>query len=455
MQAAVRPYLTGAAALMAASVIAVAPVAPTPAISAPSASVSSVATQLTALSSGLTAGDLPDPITAWVDVLTTAFNNGGQIAVEVLSNPFPALQQFLANQLGYATTIGNALQQSGQNLAGFLTGDDAFSLVPLVQTMFSDLTSGDMVGAVSAFNNILLGFLIAPLVPLAYDALPILGQITKNLHNVVLAAQTPVLTAALGALSPVLGATTAFGDTAQLAIDAMRGGEPLAALNALANIPAAVVGAFLNGYSGGYVGILTPTGEFGSPGGIINTLLVDIPRAIAQGLGASATPALVADEQPPAADTADSQADQPSGEGVATLSADPAVVTKTGDEAATPAAVAVADVESADGSDPDSAGPEDGTNTGTDNASVSTIRNSLHAVPGQPGLNGHAASRVDNAATKESRHDFGTTVRQGSADLGIKIPGKTSDNAQVSGADSDDSDAGGATAGDADSAADK
>ncbi|MDQ2638364.1 MAG: hypothetical protein M3Y83_15970 [Actinomycetota bacterium] len=396
---------------------------------------------------------MPDPITAWVDVLTTAFNNGGQIAEEILSNPFPALQQFLANQLGYATTIGNALEQSGQNFVGFLTGDDAFSLVPLVQTMFSDLTSGDMVGAVSAFNNILLGLLIAPLAPLAFQALPILGQITENLHNVVLAVQTPVLFAALGALSPVLGATTAFGDTSQVFVDAMSAGDPLTALNALANIPAAMAGAFLNGYPGGYVGILTPAGGIGSPGGIINTLLVDIPRAIAQGLGASAASALVADEQAPAADSADSQAHQTSGEGVA-LSADPAVVTKTDDGAAAAEAAAV-DTESADGSDPDPAGSEDGTDTGTDNVLVSKVRNSLHAVPGQLGLNGDTASRDDAAAAEESQHDFSTKVHQGLADLGIKIPGKASDNAQVSGADSGDSDAGGATAGDADGAAGK
>src|SRR5690625_4497002 len=97
MDNALRPYLTAGIAVLGAGAIAVTPVAPTlPEVQIP-------AIQLTAA----------PPLTDWVDIFGTSFNNLVNIGEAWVDAPFPLIQQFVANQLGYGATIFDSLTNLG------------------------------------------------------------------------------------------------------------------------------------------------------------------------------------------------------------------------------------------------------------------------------------------------------------------------------------------------------
>lgn len=81
-------------------------------------------------------------------------------------------------------------------------------------------------------------------------------------------------------------------DSVQSVINAYDAGDTTTALTDLINLPAIVTGAFLNGSAAtdgvDYVGILSSAAS-PSGGGPLDALLVQIPREIAQALGASAS----------------------------------------------------------------------------------------------------------------------------------------------------------------------
>ena len=102
MHTAVRPYATAGVALVGASVIAVSPIAPpAPTIHIAAPHVSSASVDLTAV---------VNPITTWVQVITTALTNAVLLAQDALNPPLPILMQIIANQIGYAQELGAGIQ---------------------------------------------------------------------------------------------------------------------------------------------------------------------------------------------------------------------------------------------------------------------------------------------------------------------------------------------------------
>lgn len=269
-----RKKLTGGVALIGASAIALTPIALTPQqAQLPSIPVSSIAATLTASTISTV-----DPFTAWVQVLTTTFDNIAALGQQVQADPAPILEQILANQIGYLNTISSGLASAGGSLAAGLTALPQ-SLLQAAQQLADGQISGGLNTAFQAMINLVQSPALQ-LIPL----LDIPGQVMQNMTNVVKAAPGFLVYAGLAMVSTVNGVASAFEDTAQAVYDAVGAGNLGAAITAIVNAPAALTDAFLNGYpSTGAVGILTPLGV-GIPG-LVGTLL-SFRDVFAQALGA-------------------------------------------------------------------------------------------------------------------------------------------------------------------------
>jgi hypothetical protein len=239
---------------------------------------------------GLNLTGLPAPIGPWANVFTGAWTNLQQIGAEMQANPLPILGQVLHNQLGFASRAGSDLQT-------MWTG----GLQPLVQqmpqnlqTLFTSIAAGNISASVNAFNTNLLVSLI-PTAPSLIDLLGIPGAISQNFTN-VLTQQLPSigLEVLLGPLGVTFGTTQAMADGFQAAVDAWNAGQPLVALSDVMNVPAMTTGAFLNGYQTSfdisYAGILSSASSPIAGSGLLDTLTVQIPQAIATTLANGSTP---------------------------------------------------------------------------------------------------------------------------------------------------------------------
>jgi len=108
----------------------------------------------------------------------------------------------------------------------------------------------------------------------------------------------------LAAIGPPTGITQAIGDTAQVVVDAVGAGDYGTAITELINLPATLTGALINGYTppGGSImpGLLTPPDDTGFNAGLVYTLLVSIPKAIATAITPVAAPAAARTAKPAA-----------------------------------------------------------------------------------------------------------------------------------------------------------
>ena len=292
MHAAVRSPLATGVALVGASAIALTPIHPSvPDISTPS--VSSMAVQLTAQ---------PNPIALWADVFAGAINNIGGLGEDILSDPFPVLNQILRNQFGYLQTVGAAGKGIIDGLVEYASPDNPFGLQAGIRDAIAQFKAGDIGAAFTTFaSTVITGPIIAgaglPLLMSGLLEVPV--KMAQNFTDVVAAllnptTALPLLTAALG---PVLGSFSALGASVQDFVEALGSGNLLDAITTVINLPAKLVGAALNGFTdaGGNVfsGILTVSDDPFSAG-LLQTLLVTVPRAVAAALGAEEASAQVA-----------------------------------------------------------------------------------------------------------------------------------------------------------------
>ena len=280
-----------------------------------------------------------DPITPWVDVFTAAVSNMATIGEDWLADPLPAVRQLGTNWFGYADTTATAVGGAVEGTVTYLT-----TTVPeALTTAFQQIADGDLSGAASTINNALASALFTIGLPL-FPVLDIPGQMTDNLSAVVKAVTGlgTLLPVVIGLLGPVEGGIQAFGDSTQAVLDAVQAGEAVTALNAAFAVAPNVLGAVLNGYLGGaYQGLLT------APGGLIHSLVVTIPQAIATALGATAPSAAaskkaapsaaVATEDPASTDTSSATAqskvaDTPAAGDTAEPASDTAGVVKDGNK---------------------------------------------------------------------------------------------------------------------------
>ena len=282
MQGAIRSCLTAGIALVGVGVITVAPVAPR----LPEIQVSSMPTP-----AGPGSATSADPASAWLRV----FEHGGietlsQFGASVAADSAPGIRQLIATQFDYSRVLASGGIAASQDAAQWSTG-----LPAEIQAIAEALAQGDVVSASTALNSILLATTLVP-TQVFLDVLQIPVQITDKLTNVVSAVVSlnTLMTLLVGAVGPVEAVLTAAVDTGKAIAAGLSAGDAEAALSALIAAPDAIAGAFLNGYTNDhgfrFPGIFTFDPENPGTGGLLQTLLVTLPRTILTALGLAPKP---------------------------------------------------------------------------------------------------------------------------------------------------------------------
>lgn len=287
MQVAVRSYLTAGVAAVGAAALIAAPVTPTPTeIKVPA--IYSAQVNLAAAS---------NPITPWLDVLDEAVGNVVGIGGAVAADPLPSVRQLIANLLAHGETVVTGLTGAGRGLFTYAT-----ETVPeALRTAGEQLREGNITGAAQTISDMTLGVVLVGFSLINVVAIP--GQMADTFARVVnaVAGFGTLLPLVIGALGPISSTINSIGAQGQAMVDAFGAGDPLGAISALVNTPAAIVGAVLNGFNDA-PGLLSYDPETGN-NGLLAALLVTIPRAIADALKPPST-AAVQKEVSPEADVA-------------------------------------------------------------------------------------------------------------------------------------------------------
>lgn len=206
-----RSYLTVAVGALSAGAVALAPVQPlSPGSDLPPALRSAVAVDLAAAI---------DPITPWLDTIQSATDNIAGLVITWAEQPLPVVKQVganLATYIGELPAIGTIIGQVVANVGNAARAPFAV-----------DLNTLDTAHT------------------LAYQALPTLApDIPQGLSDFLTTSASGLL---IGLIGPVLSPVLALGSNITSAIGALQTSDWAAAVNALINIPAAMVNAFLNG----------------------------------------------------------------------------------------------------------------------------------------------------------------------------------------------------------------
>ncbi|MGV0741138.1 hypothetical protein [Mycolicibacterium sp. XJ870] len=295
-----RSPLTAGIALAGAGMIAVSPISP---VTSPLSDVvatphvSSASVELTALTAMLEDPALTDPVTGWLGVFGTAFDNVKQIGNDMSANPMPVLNQVIANQAGYGQLFSTSVQAAADSYIQFFTSDEDYRLKYFVGLASDYLAAGNVTDAAAIVSTILFR-LFAFANPLI-NTMQIPIAMGQNAMNVLAAVPQMLMPLGLGVLNPVQGAVNAFGDSAQSVLDALNDGDSAAAFTSVLNSPAVITGAILSGYThgtGGMTsGLFTPaTSELNR--GLVETLLVTVPQTIAKAIGWQGPSAVPAQE---------------------------------------------------------------------------------------------------------------------------------------------------------------
>lgn len=257
-----RSYLTAGIAVLGAGVVALAPVQPLPEWAAPLPHRVVSGLETTLLASSF------DPITPWIDTITTAIDNIGALIGFAFEKPFPILQTVIANIGTYfgELTSGNAGLIPGQifgNIEKLFTapwdpgevGEAPLGPTGSGNTMpipagsyLSDTTPAELGANSPSGLNSALNFL-AVIETLDNAACQEDGDcgIWPTLMNTTTLLQSYGTGAVLGLLGPVLSPVAALINSTTAIIDAIQAGDFIGALNGIVNIPANLVNGFLNG----------------------------------------------------------------------------------------------------------------------------------------------------------------------------------------------------------------
>ncbi len=302
MYAAARTYLATGVAVVGASALAVCPLSPVnaagadptvPGITAPAA-ISTAAVDLTSLA---------NPIQLWAQVLNQAVDNAGALGRDWLSDPAPVLRQLLTNQIGYLESLADAGSGVVNGLGQYFDPANPFGATAEIERAIQQFSEGNIFGAVSTLTGALItGTIIVGVgLPLFESGvLDIPAKMAQNAADVIasvfsLTTALPLLT---GVLGPIINPINALGSTAQDVVDSLGAGDVIGAITAVVNIPAVLTGALLNGFEaadGTFLPGLLSMDSFS--GGLVQGLLLTIPRAIADALGANTSArAAAADE---------------------------------------------------------------------------------------------------------------------------------------------------------------
>lgn len=218
-----RSYLTAGIAALGAGAIALTPVQPIPnqlAI-APERVVSNLSVDLAAAI---------DPITPWVNAISTAVDNAYALQDVFMDNPFPILQTVVQNQLTYLSelpNIGLIAQQVVGNVGNLLRAPFA--------TSPDNVSNAPIPGASPGF--ITQRFMYNTLVSLAPDLEPVLSVLTSPISGFL-----------LGFAGPGLSSMLQLQETVRNIFSPPEGANPLLnAINEIINLPANLFNAAFNG----------------------------------------------------------------------------------------------------------------------------------------------------------------------------------------------------------------
>ncbi|WP_370061574.1 outer membrane porin GjpA [Mycobacterium sp. MAA66] len=234
MGSTVRPLLTTSVGVAGAAVIALSPVAPPlPDIYHPS--LPELRSSAVAFAAGF------DPLAPWISAFETAQANATKIGDVFFQAPAVALQQILVNQSKY---LGEILRNPGT--IGSVLGQIGHDVQTAIDTSV-------VVGADSATRTDALAGSIDTLHNLALLTLPTFlklnPQAISAVKNIMSFAASPLSGVLIGLLGPALSPAVALGQSLQSFVSHLTGPTPNlgAAVQDLVNIPANMVGAFLNG----------------------------------------------------------------------------------------------------------------------------------------------------------------------------------------------------------------
>ncbi len=279
MNVAVRPYATAGVALLGASVIAVSPLAPPmPGAQAMQRAVSSVGVELSAA---------VNPIENWVQVLQTSAANLGALGQQVFDSPAPILSQIVANQIAAFQDLRDRLDSNAGTLK--IIFDD---IPGALDTATTQLQSGDITGAFETLNSRIV-------IPLALSAVQAVSDLTRplvstvnNFAKAVATVPDAVFQVILPMTFPLVSTIDVLVQTTQDVYDGVVASDPGAVLNTLVNLPANLVGGFLNG-SGTILGFIPTPGllspydpNFGFLASGPIASLIALRDVIAQAIGA-------------------------------------------------------------------------------------------------------------------------------------------------------------------------
>ncbi|OLP04188.1 hypothetical protein BVU76_00530 [Mycolicibacterium porcinum] len=274
MPVTLRSSLTSGVALVGAGAIALTPISALPA-DLPTPAIQSTAVQLTAAI---------DPLEAWVKLFTNTGVSATTLAEQILADPAPILTQLLHNGAGHAQTVGTIVQGMGDGVVQWVND------LPMYADMVkAALDEGKYDQAITSMVYPLFGLAIGIAMPLMSLSSITVG-ITGNLYNVAQTIANPMTLfgTVLGSLQVMSSTASQLGVGVQGFADAVKGGDAVAAVNALIATPALVLNGLINGTEF-TPGILTPESPTMSPlPGPIAGVMVQVRRAIAQALGAPA-----------------------------------------------------------------------------------------------------------------------------------------------------------------------
>lgn len=247
--------------------------------------------------------------TDWTTTVGDAFDNLTALGDRISADPFPIFTELFGNQSAYGEMLGDELQEAWNGLTGIFTGyGPAQGLINLWPAVLDDLQNGEFFEAYSKLNEDFLFDMLNVTQPFfnhtEYGTGDFIdgasGIPAEMLHNLADVAEVFAdyglwkdLSEAL--LSPEIGMLFQTFESIGEIGQSFAGGDIADAFTGLANLPAQLADAVLNGYlppeAGGhdqFAGLLTE-------GGLFDQLLVQIPQQVAEALGASTGPAGPAD----------------------------------------------------------------------------------------------------------------------------------------------------------------
>lgn len=251
MQLALRPYVTAGVAVVGAGLISATPVvAPDleEQVTQRAVALASAASDAVDMTANATALALKTyPMYGPLQLLENTFANVSGLTQEFLDKPFPILTQVVSNQMGYAQTMGTALQDTIKQLVTTLD-----KLPATLQTAWTDIMSGDFFGGVATLNTYFVEQLpLAVLgIPILEGVVPIVKDMVGNLNNVFQNADAWLLEALLAPIYPLNAANLTIGAVGQNIVDAMDAGNVGLALQDVLLAPSTIVNGMLNGAPG-------------------------------------------------------------------------------------------------------------------------------------------------------------------------------------------------------------